>query len=84
MIQSTIFPATPDDSAIHRRPYYGMQCDAEMMQQIINKATTTLKIEYMLQTNKLALMTNVLIYVSRRHVMLVLENVFVLPTLNYF
>ena len=46
--KSTISPATPDDSAIHRRPYYGMQCDAEMMQQLINKATTTLKTEYIL------------------------------------
>ena len=36
----------------------------QMMQQIINKATTTLKIEYRLRTNKLALMTNVQIYVS--------------------
>ena len=26
--KSTISPATPDDSAIHRRPYYDMQCDA--------------------------------------------------------
>ena len=57
--KSTISPATPDDSAIHRRPYYDMQCDAEMMQQLINQATTTLKIEYILGT-KLALMTNVL------------------------
>ena len=48
---------------IHRHPYYGMQWDAEMMQQLINKATTTLKTEHMLRTNKLALMTNVLIYV---------------------
>jgi len=62
--KSTISPATPDDSTIHHRPYYGMQCDAEMMQQLINKATITLKIEYILRTNKLALMTNVLIYVS--------------------
>ena len=62
--KSTISLATPDDSVIHRRPYYGMQCNVEMMQQIINKATTTLKIEYILWTNKLALMTNILIYVS--------------------
>ena len=61
---STISPATLDDSAIHHRPYYGMQCDAEMMQQLINKATITLKTEHILRTNKLALMTNVLIYVS--------------------
>ena len=61
--KSTIYPATPDDSGILHRPYYGMQCDAEMMQQLINKATTTLKIEYILRTNKLALMTNILIYV---------------------
>ena len=61
--KSTISLATPDDSVIHRRPYYGMQCDVEMIQQLINKATTTLKIEYILRTNKLALMTNVLIYV---------------------
>ena len=60
----TISPATPDDSAIHHRTGYGMQCDAEMMQQLINKATTTFKTEYILRTNKLALMTNVLIYVS--------------------
>ena len=53
--KSTISPATPNDSTIHHRPYYGMQCDAEMMQQLINKATTTLKTEYILQTNKLAL-----------------------------
>ena len=26
--KSTISPATPDDSTIHRRPYYDMQCDA--------------------------------------------------------
>ena len=51
---------------IHHRPYYGMQCDAEMMQRLINKATTTLKTEYILRTNKIALMTNVLIYVSHR------------------
>ena len=44
----TISPATPDDSAIHHRPCYGMQCDAEMMQQLINKATTTLKTEHIL------------------------------------
>ena len=62
--KSTISLATPDDSTIHHRPYYGMQCDAEMMQQFINKTTTTLKIEYILRTNKLALMTNVLIYAS--------------------
>ena len=55
-----------------------------MMQQIINKATTTLKIENIIWTNKLALMTNVLIYVSRRQVMLVSENVFVQQILNYF
>ena len=36
----------------------------QMMQQIINKATTTLKTEYILRTNKPVLMTNVLIYVS--------------------
>ena len=30
--KSTISPATLDDSTIHRRSYYGMQCDAEMMQ----------------------------------------------------
>ena len=64
MIPGTIFSATPVDSMIHHRPYYGMQCDAEMMQQLINKATTTLKIEYILRTNKLALMTKVVIYVS--------------------
>ena len=67
--KSTISPATPDDSMIHRHRYYDMQCDAEMMQQLINKATTTLKTEHILRTNKLALMTNVLIYVptsSRR------------------
>ena len=46
--KSTISPATPDDSAIHHRPYYGMQCDVETMQQLINKATTTLKTEYIL------------------------------------
>ena len=34
----------------------------QMMQQIIDKATTTLKTEYILRTNKLALMTNVLAY----------------------
>ena len=62
--KSTVSPATPNDSVIHHRPYYGMQYDAEMMQQLINKATTTLKIEYILRTNKLALMTNVLTYVS--------------------
>ena len=62
--KSTISTATLDDSAIHHHPYYGMQCDAEMMQQLINKATTTLKTEYILRTNKLALMTNVLTYVS--------------------
>ena len=62
MTPSTIFLATPVDSMIHHRPYYGMQCDAEMMQQLINKATTTtFKIEYILRTSKLALMTNVLI-----------------------
>ena len=33
MILGTIFSATPVDSTIHHRPYYGMQCDAEMMQQ---------------------------------------------------
>ena len=49
---------------IHHRPYHGMQCDAEMMQQLINKATTTHKTEYIQRTNKLALMTNVLIYIS--------------------
>ena len=54
--KSTISPATPNDSAIHRRPYYGMQCDAETMQQLINKATTTPNIGYILRTNKLALM----------------------------
>ena len=59
--KSTISPATPDDSTIHLHPYYGMQCDAEMMQQLINQATTTLKTEYILRTNKLALMTNVLV-----------------------
>ena len=59
MITGTIFSATPVDSTIHHRLYYGMQCDAEMMQQLINKATTTLKTEYILGT-KLALMTNVL------------------------
>ena len=62
--KSTISPVTPNDSAIHRCPYYGMQCDAEMMQQLINQATTTLKTEYILRTNKIDLMTNVLIYVS--------------------
>ena len=62
--KSTISPATPDNSVIHHRPYYGMQYDAEMMQQLINQATTTLKTEYIQRTNKLALMTNVLIYVS--------------------
>ena len=64
MILGTIFSATLVDSMIHHRTYYGMQCDAEMMQQLINKATTTLKTEYILWANKLALITNVLIYVS--------------------
>ena len=59
--KSTISPATPDDSIIHRRSYYGMQCDADMMPQLINKATTTLKTEHILQTNKLTLMTKVLL-----------------------
>ena len=62
--KSTISPATPDDSVIHRCPYHDTQCDAKMIQQLINKATTTLKTEHILRTNKLALMTNVLIYVS--------------------
>ena len=62
-IPGTTFSATPVDSTTHHRPYYCMQCDAEMMQQLINKATTTLKIEHILRTNKLTLMTNVLIYV---------------------
>ena len=31
-----------------------MQCDAKMMQQLINQATTTLKTEYILRTYKLA------------------------------
>ena len=58
MTPSTIFSATPVDSTIHHRLYYGMQCDAEMMQQLINKATTTtFKTEYIIRTNKLALMT---------------------------
>ena len=48
MIPGTIFSSTPVDSTIHHHPYYGMQCDVEMMQQLINKATTTLKIEYIL------------------------------------
>ena len=61
MIPGIIFSTTLVDSMIHHRPYYGMQCDAEMMQQLINKATTTLKTDYILRTNKLALMTNVLI-----------------------
>ena len=64
MIPGIIFSATPVDSTIHHRPYYGMQCDGEMMQQLIDQATTTLKTEHILRTNKLALMTNVLIYVS--------------------
>ena len=64
MTPGIIFSATLVDSSIHYRPYYGMQCDAEIMQQLINKATTTLKTEYILRTNKVALMTNVLIYVS--------------------
>ena len=50
MTPGTIFLATPVDSTIHHRPYYGMQCDAEMMQQLINQATTTLKTEYILRT----------------------------------
>ena len=41
--KSIISPTTPDDSAIHHRPYYGMQYDAEMIQQLINQTTTTLK-----------------------------------------
>ena len=57
MIPDTIFSAIPIDSTIHHRSYYGMQCDAEMMQQLINKTTTTLNTEYKLRTNKLALMT---------------------------
>ena len=64
LIPGAIFSATPVDSMIHHRPYYGMQCDAEMMQQLINKATTTLNKQYILRTNKLALMTNLLIYAS--------------------
>ena len=64
MIPGTNFSATPVDSMIHHCPYYGMQCDAKMMQQLINKATTTLKTEYILRTDKLALMTNLITYVS--------------------
>ena len=48
MIPGTIFSAIPIDSMICHRPYYGMQCDAEMMQPLINKATTTLNTEYIL------------------------------------
>ena len=48
MTHGTIFSATLVDSTIHHRPYYGMQCDAEMMQELINQATTTLKTEYKL------------------------------------
>ena len=33
--KSTISLATPDESVIHRRPYYDMQCDA--MQELINQ-----------------------------------------------
>ena len=35
--KSSISPATPDDSAIHRRPYYDMQCDAMQCKDIINQ-----------------------------------------------
>ena len=33
--KNTISLATLDDSVIHRRPYYDMQCDA--MQEVINQ-----------------------------------------------
>ena len=35
MIPGTIFSDTLDDSVIHRRPYYDMQCD--VMQEVINQ-----------------------------------------------
>ena len=41
--KSTVSPATPNDSVIHHRPYYGMQYDAEMMQQLINNEQQLLK-----------------------------------------
>ena len=64
IIETPSFPMLQMIPSIHRRSYYDMQCDAEMMQQLINQAITTLKTEYILRTNKLALMTNILTYVS--------------------
>ena len=64
IIETPSFPMLQMIPSIHRRSYYDMQCDAEMMQQLINKATTTLNTEYILGTNKLALRTNALIFIS--------------------
>ena len=60
--------------SIRHHSYYDMQCNAEMMQQLINQATTTLKTEHILRTNKLALRINIIDkYVISQQVFLVIK-----------
>ena len=58
--KSTISPATPDDSVIHRRPYHDMQCNEMQGYDQLTAIVTRINTLYVSQVNELVLTTTVL------------------------
>ena len=58
--KSTIPPATPDNSVIHRRPYYDMQCNEMQGYDQLTAIMARINTLYVSQVNELVLTTTVL------------------------
>ena len=69
--KSTIPPATPDDSVIHRRPYHDMQCNEMQGYDQLTAIVTRINTLYVSQVNELVLTTTAL----RLHIHVVEQGV---------
>ena len=58
--KSTISPATPNDSVIHRLPYHDMQCNEMQGYDQLTAIVTRINTLYVSQVNELVLTTTVL------------------------
>ena len=58
--KSTIPPATPGNSVIHRRPYHDLQCNEMQGYDQLNAIVTRINTLYVSQVNELVLTTTVL------------------------
>ena len=58
--KSTISPAAPDDSVIHRRAYHDMQCDEMQGYDQLTAIVTRINTLHVSQVNELVLTTIVL------------------------